>query len=1038
MILSAPFIVRPVATTLLCLAIMLAGALSFALLPVAPLPQVDIPTISVTANLPGASPETMASSVATPLERVLGTIAGITEMTSHSTQGSTRITLQFDLSRNIDGAARDVQAAINAARSLLPTSLRSNPTYRKVNPSAAPIMILALTSPTLTQGELYDLASTVVAQKVAQVNGVGEVTLGGSSLPAVRVEVLPGALANRGVSLEQVRATLSNANANRPKGIVENDRYHWQISVNDQLSRAEQYRPLIVAWRNGQPVRLDDVATVQDSVEDLFQTGFYNDKQAILLMVRRQADANIIKTVDAVRAQLSQLQAMLPSGAYLTLAQDRTPSIRASLREAEQALVIAAGLVVLVVLLFLRRWRAALIPSVAVPVSLAGTFLIMYLCGYTLNTMSLMALIVATGFVVDDAIVVLENITRHIEQGMSPMRAALRGSREVGFTVLFMSLSLITVFIPILLMDGVVGRLFREFAVTLSAAILVSLVTSLTLTPMMCARLPRSEAYRQPAASRLARMAQRPFDAMLRGYERTLIWALAHGRLMLCMLLATIALNVYLYTVIPKGFFPQQDTGQVLGFFRVDQGTSFQAQLPQLAYFRKTILADPAVQSMTGNAGGRGGGNTSFMLIQLKPLSERKVSAEVVINRLRGQLQSVPGARMLLVSQQDIRIGGRQSSTGSYDYTLMAGDLGLLRTWMAKVQQAIAKLPEVTDVDVDAEDKGREVNLIIDRDAAKRLGVDMTTIDAVLNNSYSQRQVSVIYRPLNQYHVVLGVAQQYAQNIESLRQVEVITATGARVPLTAFARLEVNNAPLSVEHQGLLAADTVSFSLPPGVSLGQANAAIEAAVARLNLPSGEVTAGFQGTAAALQRTLTQQPWLILAALVTMYLVLGILYEDLIHPLTILSTLPSAGIGALLALLLVQMEFTLIALIGVFLLIGIVKKNAIMMVDFALSVQRKFDMTPRDAILQACLTRFRPIMMTSFAAILGALPLILASGAGVEIRQPLGVTIVGGLILSQLLTLYTTPVVYVYLDCLRRWVARRRQSGVQTAASTGHL
>jgi len=1028
MILSAPFIVRPVATVLLCLGLVLAGVLSFRLLPVAPLPEVDLPIISVTASLPGASPETMASSVATPLERSLGSIAGVTEMTSRNSQGSTRITLQFDLSRDINGAARDVQAAINAARSLLPTGLRSNPTYRKVNPSSAPIMVLALTSDTLSQGKLYDLASTIVAQKVAQINGIGEVSVGGSSLPAVRVNLIPGALSSRGVSLDEVRTALTQANANRPKGMIENDDYHWQIMASDQLERAEQYRPLIVAWRDGSAVRLSDVATVEDSVEDLYQTGFYNNSKAILLILRRQAGANIIETVDAVRAQLPQLAELLPGDVDLTVAQDRTPSIRASLHEAELTLVIAVGLVMLVVLLFLRHWRAALIPSVAVPVSLIGTFCVMYLCGYTLNTISLMALIVATGFVVDDAIVVLENIIRHIEQGASPMRAALRGSREVGFTVLSMSLSLVAVFIPILLMGGVVGRLFREFAVTLSAAIMVSLVVSLTLTPMMCARLLRRvPAPRQRAApGRMAAALERGFDALLAQYRRTLSWALAHGRIMMLILAATIGLNVYLYAVVPKGFFPQQDTGQLLGFFRVDQGTSFQASVPKLEYFRKVILADPAVQSITAHAGGRGGSNSSFMMIQLKPQAERKASANDVVNRLRARLQNTPGARVFLVPQQDIFLGGGQGS-GSYDYTLLAGELSLLRTWMPRVQRAMAALPEITDVDTSVEDKGRQVELVIDREAATRLGISMSDISAVLNNSFSQRQVSVMYGPLNQYHVVMGVDPRFAQDAESLKQVHVITQDGERVPLSAFARFETGNSPLSVQHNGLFAADDISFNLAPGVSLDQAIAAIDAAVARIGLPSDQIQAGFLGTAAAQQQVQSQQPWLILAALVTMYIVLGILYENLVHPLTILSTLPSAGIGALLALMLVGSEFTIIALIGVFLLIGIVKKNAIMMVDFALEAERRRGLTPRDAIFEACLTRFRPIMMTTLAAIFGALPLVLATGAGVEIRQPLGVTIVGGLVLSQILTLYTTPVVYLYLDRFRLW-ARRRRAG----------
>ncbi|MCD0504176.1 multidrug efflux RND transporter permease subunit [Bordetella petrii] len=1026
MILSAPFIVRPVATVLLCLGLVLAGLLAFRLLPVAPLPEVDLPIISVSASLPGASPETMASSVATPLERSLGSIAGVTEMTSRNSQGSTRITLQFDLSRDINGAARDVQAAINAARSLLPTGLRSNPTYHKVNPSSAPVMVLAMTSENRSQGKLYDLASTIVAQKLAQVNGVGEVTVGGSSLPAVRVSLIPGALSNRGVSLDEVRTALTQANANRPKGVVESDQYHWQIMASDQLERAEQYRPLIVAWRDGSPVRLSDVATVEDSVEDLFQTGYYNDSKAILLILRRQADANIIETVEAVRAQLPQLSALLPGDVDLIVAQDRTPSIRASLHEAEITLVVAVALVMLVVLLFLRHWRAALIPSVAVPVSLIGTFCIMYLCGFTLNTISLMALIVATGFVVDDAIVVVENIMRHIEQGASPMRAALRGSREVGFTVLSMSLSLVAVFIPILLMGGVVGRLFREFAVTLSAAIMVSLVVSLTLTPMMCARLLHRQAPARQRPGRLSAAVARGFEAMLGQYRRSLSWALAHGRIMLLLLAATIGLNVYLYAVVPKGFFPQQDTGQLLGFFRVDQGTSFQATVPKLEYFRKVILADPAVASITVHAGGRGGSNSSFMMIQLKPQDERQATAADVVNRLRGSLQNTPGARVFLVPQQDIFLGGGRGS-GSYDYTLLAGELSLLRTWMPKVQQAMAALPEITDVDTTVEDKGRQVELVIDREAATRLGISMSDISAVLNNSFSQRQVSVMYGPLNQYHVVMGVDQRFAQDAQSLQQVHVITQNGQRVPLAAFARFETGNAPLSVQHNGLFAADDISFNLAPGVSLDQALQAIDQAVARIGLPSDQIQAGFLGTAAAQQQIQSQQPWLILAALVAMYIVLGILYESWVHPLTILSTLPSAGIGALLALMLVGSQFTLIALIGVFLLIGIVKKNAIMMVDFALDAERRRSLSPRDAIFEACLTRFRPIMMTTLAAIFGALPLVLATGAGVEIRQPLGVTIVGGLILSQILTLYTTPVVYLYLDRFRLWAQRRRDA-----------
>ncbi len=1031
----ALFIMRPVATTLLCLALVLSGLLAFRLLPVSPLPQVDLATIQVSASMAGASPETMASSVATPLEQALGTIAGITEMRSRSSEGSTRITLTFDFGRDINSAARDVQAAINAARSSLPSSLRSNPTYNKVNPASVPIVVLALTSDTVGQGQLYDLASTVIAQKLAQVSGVGEVEVGGSSLPAIRISLNPQALTSAGVALDEVRTALSNANTMRPNGMVENDAYHWQINSGSQLSTAAQYRPLIVAWRDGAPVRLQDIAQVEDSVEDVFNFGFLNDKRAVLLLVRRQPDANIIETVDAIYERMPMFQAMVPAQVNLTVAQDRTPSIRASLHEAEITLVIAVLLVVLVVLLFLRNVRAALIPSIVVPASLITTFSMMLMFGFTLNTISLMALIVATGFVVDDAIVVLENIMRHLERGASPMRAALRGVKEVGFTVVAMSLSLVAVFIPILLMGGVVGRLFQEFAITLSAAILISLVLSLILTPMMCSRLLRVRKVRARSPGVLVRRAQALGDLLWRGYKRSLAWALDHSRIVLLLLLTTIGLNVYLYTVVPKGFFPEQDTGQVLGFFRVDQGTSFLSMQPKLEALREVLLQDPAIDSVTGYARGRGGSNSSFMQIQLKPLDERGVSANEVVNRLRNKFQDVPGARLFLVPQQDIRMGGGQGSA-SYDYTLMGSDLNVLKTWLPRVQVALAGLPELVDVDSNIEDKGRRVELVIDRDAATRLGVSMSLIASTLNNSFSQRQVSVIYGPLNQYRVVMGVDPRYAQDAQSLEQVQVVTASGNRVPLSAFTRFEVGNAPLSVSHMGLFAAETVSFSLAPGVSLEQATRAIEDAVARTGLPTQQIQAGFEGTAQALQQTLAQQPWLILAALVTMYIVLGILYESYVHPITILSTLPSAGIGALLALIVAGDQFTVIALIGVFLLIGIVKKNAIMMVDFALQAERVRNLSSRDAIYEACLIRFRPIMMTTFSALFGALPLVLATGAGVEMRRPLGLTIVGGLILSQVLTLYTTPVVYLYLDRFRLWAQRRRVSMQHGQAQAG--
>ncbi len=1032
MSLSGPFIVRPVATTLIWLGVVLAGWLAHSLLPIAPLPQIEFPVIGVRAQMPGASPEVMAATVAMPLERALGTIAGVSEMTSRSTTGQTRITLQFDLSRDINSAATDVQGAINAARAMMPSGLRSNPSYNKANPASAPIITLALTSDSLSQGQLYDIASTTVQQKLSQVEGVGEVQIGGSTLPAVRIDLDPDALAQAGVSLDTVRTAIAAANSTRPKGLLENEMYRWQITANDQLWKAAEYRPLIVAWRKGAPVRLSEIAQVEDSVEDTFNIGYFNSKQAVLVLVRSQAKANIIQTVDQIRADLPLLRAMLPADVTVSVAQDRTPSIRASVLEAEKTLLIAIGLVMMVVLVFLRNLRAAFIPTIAVPVSLIGTFGVMYLCGYSLNTMSLMALIVATGFVVDDAIVVVENIMRHVERGESIQRAALRGTKEVGFTVLSMSISLIAVFIPILLMGGLPGRLFREFAVTLSAAILISMFVSLTLTPMMAAHLlkrPAKDATANRRPNILSRGIQAVIDWTVRGYGRSLYWALRHGRLMMLLLAATVGLNFYLYGVVPKGFFPQQDTGMMLGFFSTDDGTSFESMKPKLDRFRQVLLRDPAISTVTAYASGRGGSNSSFLAVQLKPFAERKISVRDVISRLRPQLAGIPGARLFLMAQQDIRIGGRQSSS-AFQYTLMATELSDLKDWMPKVQQALASLPELIDVDTDVEDRGRQVSLQIDRDAAQRLGVPMASISAVLNNSFSQRQISIMYGERNQYRVVMGVAPRHAQDPESLRDVYVLSQTGQRVPLMAVAKFEINNAPLSVRHQGLSAADTISFDVAPGVSLGQANAAIDQAIAGINLPSEKIQAGFQGTAKALQSALANQPWLILGALVTMYIILGILYESTIHPLTILSTLPSAGVGALLALLLMKTEFTLIALIGVFLLIGIVKKNAIMMVDFAIEAQRKLGLSPKEAIHQACMTRFRPILMTTCAAIFGAMPLVFASGAGVEMRQPLGITILGGLLVSQLLTLYTTPVVYLYLDRFRLWLLTKPWSGAK--------
>lgn len=1012
-------LMRPIGTTLLCLAMVLAGTLALRLLSVAPLPQVDFPVISVQANLPGASPETMASSVAMPLEQSLGAISGLSDMSSRSSEGSTRISLTFDLDRDLNNAARDVQAAINAARPLLPSSLRENPTYRKVNSSSSPIMVLALTSDTATRGEMYDLASTVLAQKLSQVNGVGDVTVGGSSLPAVRVALNPRALEAANISLDEVRQTIRDVNTLRPVGFVQRGPFNWQIDAGSQLTRAAQYQDLIVAWRDGRAVRLSDVAEVVDSVEDTNQVGYFNDKSAVLLIIRRQTDANIIETVDAIRERLPAFQAMLPAQVDLAIAQDRTPSIRASLHEAEITLLVAVILVVLVVFAFLGNVRAALIPAIAVPASLLSTFSLMWWFDFTLNTISLMALIVATGFVVDDAIVVLENIMRHMERGMKPFRAALRGVNEVGFTVLAMSLSLVAVFIPLWLVGGLVGRLFKEFAVTLTAAIMVSLVISVTLTPVMAAWLLRTPSATPRARGVLGRAAERLGEACWRGYRRSLRWSLDHGRLILLVLMSTVALNVFLYIDAPKGFFPQQDTGQLMGFFRADQGTSFDVTQTRLDHFRKILIQDPDIDSVTVFAGGRGGSNSSFIMIQLTPLEDGRASATQIVNRLRGKLQNTPGARLFLVPQQDIFVGGHGSQSGSYSYSLMGSDLDLLKTWVPRVRDAMADLPELVDVDSDVEDKGRRVELSVDRDEAKRLGVDMATLASTLNNAFSQRQVAVIYGALNQYHVVMGVAAPYSEDVRALEQLRVLNSRGEQVPFTAFTSISEGNTPLSVSHTGLFASDSISFSTAPGVTLEQGLAAIDAAVARLSLPTQELQVGLDDSSGFMRNSIVQQPWMFLAALVAMYIVLGMLYESTIHPITILSTLPSAGIGALLALRLVGMEFTLIAMIGVFLLIGIVKKNAIMMVDFALLVQRRDGLSPRDAIYQACLVRFRPIMMTTLSAMLGALPLVLASGAGVEMRRPLGLTILGGLLVSQVLTLYTTPVVYLYMDRLSR-------------------
>jgi multidrug efflux pump len=1076
---STPFIRRPVATTLLTFGLAAAGAVAFFKLPVSPLPQVDFPTISVQATLPGASPQDVATTVASPLEKHLGQIADVSEMTSQSSVGSVRITLQFGLNRDINGAARDVQAAINAARADLPTSLRSNPTYRKVNPADAPILILTLTSDTASRGDLYDAASTVLAQKLSQVEGIGEVVVGGSSLPAVRVDLIPSALFQYGIGLEDVRAALSSANAHSPKGGIDVGDQRYQIYANDQANKADDYKSLIVAYRNGAAVHLSDVGEVTDSVENLRNSGLANGKPAVLIILYRQPGANIISTVDAVKALVPTLRASISPAIDIGVGVDRSTTIRTSLRDVERTLVLAVFLVIIVVFAFLRNLRATLIPVVAVSVSLVATFGAMYLIGYSLDNLSLMALTVATGFVVDDAIVVLENVTRYIEEGMSPLNAALKGANEVGFTVLSMSISLIAVFIPILLMGGIVGRLFREFAVVISISILISLAVSLSTTPMMCAVLLRPESREH---GRLYQMSERFFEAMLGFYRRTLTSALDHPFSIVLVFFAAIGLNVYLYTVIPKGFFPQQDTGRITGSIQADQSISFQLMQQKLAQFVNIIKKDPAVETVVGFTGG-GQTNSGFMFVSLTPLSERRASVDEVIGRLRRQMAVVPGATLFLQAVQDIRVGGR-ASNAQYQYTLQGASLEELNDWSPKIAVALQReTSKLADVNSDQQNKGLESNVTIDRDSAARLGVTVSQIDNTLYDAFGQRQVSTIYVARNQYHVIMEVAPRYWQTPETLKDIYVSTSGGSvggsqstnavagtvvspassgaaaaanaqaarnlannsigqtgkgvastgsavstrqetMIPLSAVAKFGQGATPLAVNHQGLLVANTISFNLPPGVSLSDAIATIESTMNKLGVPA-TIRGTFQGTAKVFQDSLSNQPFLVLAALVAIYIVLGVLYESYVHPLTILSTLPSAGVGALLALMAFRTDFSIMALIGVILLIGIVKKNAIMMIDFALEAERKRGMAPLDAIREACLLRFRPIMMTTMAAMLGAVPLALGIGDGAELRQPLGIAIVGGLILSQALTLYSTPVIYLYLDRFRLWSQRLR-------------
>ena len=1021
MSISSPFIRRPVATTLLTVALALLGAIAYQFLPVSPLPQVEFPTIQVSAGLPGASPETMASSVATPLERQFGRIAGITEMTSASALGSTSITLQFDLSRNIDAAARDVQAAINAAQGNLPANLPNNPSYRKVNPADSPIMLLAITSRLIPRERMYDIASSVLQQKLSQVQGVGQVFVWGGALPAVRVDVNPALLNAQGLALDDVRAAIGAANLNQPKGDLSGGNTTWSIATTDQIMTAADYQPLILRYRSGSAVRLSDVARVSDSVENVRNSGLSNGIPAIMVPIFRQPDANIIETVDRVKAILPQMQASLPPAMELKVLIDATRTIRASVKDVQLALTISIILVILVVFVFLRSVRSTLIPSVAVPISLIGTFGAMYLLGYTIDNLSLMALTVATGFVVDDAIVVVENITRHLEGGMMPMEAALHGAKEIGFTVISISISLIAVFIPILLMGGIVGRLFREFAVTLSVAIVISMVVSLTTTPMMCSLLLRPHS--EEKHGRVFQASERVFQWIMGHYETSLAWVLRHPFTTIMVFFATVLTTGVLYFFIPKGFFPQQDTGRVTGSIVASQDISFAGMEKLMTDYVAIVQKDPAIESVTAFVGS---GNTGRLFTSLKPNNQRKDNVDQIIARLRGKTAHIVGGTLYMQPVQDLRLGGRPSST-QYQYTLQGDDARELFDWAPKVLQKLKTLHQLADVNSDLQNQGLEASLVIDRVTASRLGITPQAIDSTLYDAFGQRFVSTIYTALNQYHVVMEVDTPFMQTPDGLRHIYVRSVTGSLVPLSAFTTLQRRNTPLSVNHQGQLPSVTLSFNLPVGVALGDAVAAIDKAEQEIRMPS-TLRGSFMGTAQAFKASLSNMPLLLGAALLAVYIVLGMLYESLIHPVTILSTIFSAGMGALLALLACRTDLTVIAFIGIILLIGIVKKNAILMIDFAIEVERREGTTPERAIFQACLLRFRPITMTTMAALLGGLPLAIGMGTGSELRQPLGIAIVGGLIFSQLLTLYTTPVIYLYMDRVHLWWVRVRAGG----------